>query len=137
MASSDPDDKLGGQRLPASASGPLAAGQVLGSQLGLSPDVSHTSVCEPHPTSAGKFHTKTFQTKRIGKSLSKRSFVFPSGGVFYKMPERGIYLRASPKACLSKIEVDVLGAGVSKQITLLFSTPSPSTAFFLPSEIKF
>lgn len=85
MASSDPDDKLGGKRLPASASGPLAAGQALSSQLGLSPDVSHTSVCESRPTSAGNVHTKTSQARRIGGS-----FVGPSRGGFYKMPEGGI-----------------------------------------------
>lgn len=53
------------------------------SQLGLPPDVSHTSVCELPPTSA-----KMFWTRRIGRSLSKkRIYVFPSGAIFYtEMP---------------------------------------------------
>lgn len=77
MVSSDSDDKLGGKRLPASASGPLAAGQALSSQLGLPPDVSYTSVSKPLPTSAENVHTKTSQAKRTSRFLSKRNLFLP------------------------------------------------------------
>lgn len=90
MASSDPDDKLGGKRLPASASGPLAAGQALSSQLGLSPDVSHTSVCETCPTFARKFSHKDISDQENWQVLAKKIFCLPLWRVFYKMPERGI-----------------------------------------------
>lgn len=73
MASSDPDEKPGGKRLPAAASGPLADGQALRSRLGFSPDVAHASSgSELPPSPAGHFHTKSFWTSRIGRFLSKK-----------------------------------------------------------------
>lgn len=73
MASSDPDDEPGGERLPAAASGPLADGQARGPQLGFPPDVSGaSSAYEPPLSSAGCFHAKPFWTRGTGRFLSKK-----------------------------------------------------------------
>lgn len=73
MASSDPDDKPGGRRLPAAASGPLADGQALRFPAWVPSDVSHaSSVCEHPPSSAGYFYTKSFWTRRTGRFLPKK-----------------------------------------------------------------
>lgn len=107
MASSDPDDKLGGKRIPASASGPLAAGQALSSQLGLSPDVSHTSVCESRPTSARKCSHKD-----ISGQKNWRVFCCTLSGECFIRCLKEVYLKASSKPCLRKIKVICSSLGV-------------------------
>lgn len=72
----------------------------------------------------GNVHTKTSQARRTGGS-----FVVPSRGVFYKMPEGGIS-ESIIQAMSEEDWGDVLEAGGSKQIALFLTPPAPSTTFF-------
>lgn len=81
------------------------------------------------------FTQRHLRPKELAGSYQMGSFVFPSGAAAFYIYAliQEVYLRASPKPHLWKIEVTwkMLRAGDSKQIILLFTPSSPLNMLFL------
>lgn len=135
MASSNPDDKLGGKRLPTAASGPLADGQALGFPAWApSRCVSCLSCVWASSYRRRKFFTRRhFEPEELAGSYLRCSCVFPSGVIFYKdawIQEAYVNVFSRP----SPWRTGVLGGGrgkwrVQNKLHYVFTPLSLSTTF--------